>query len=98
MNTTTDAGGSPVDCQVRPGAEACDFLPHHGGPVPFQAGTRVDLLHRDGSLSFERAVQVRDQWAHLGTPCDIVGYRQSRPRAPHFLLGSKIVVKQWPKL
>lgn len=52
-----------------------NFTPHSGGRVRLIPGTEVDVLHRDGSLSLSRIVTACEEWRHLGTPCDIVGYR-----------------------
>ena len=51
------------------------FTEHPGGVPPVEPGMTVDVLHRDGSISEGRVIQAYERWVHLGTPCDIVGYR-----------------------
>ena len=59
-----------------------EWTPHDGGPIQARRGTLVDVLHRDGSVSVRRLVpQLPWEWRHLGTECDIVGWRQATPPA-----------------
>ena len=54
--------------------DACDFIAWLGGTCPVAAGTRVQIVHRDGSRN-EQVIEYPTRWDHLGTPCDIVYYK-----------------------
>ncbi len=57
-----------------------EFTPHDGGQIAAPAGTWVDTLHRDGSVTLRRQVPRHVfAWKHLGTDCDIVGWRTTTP-------------------
>lgn len=58
-----------------------EWTPHDGGAIQAPTGAWVDVIHRDGSVSLRREVPPRHSgaWKHLGTECDIVGWRPATP-------------------
>ncbi len=58
-----------------------EWVEFNGGRCPVDAGCVCDTKHRDGSVTTERLVHEAETWSHLGTPCDIVAYRNVRAAA-----------------
>jgi hypothetical protein len=56
------------------------FTKWNGGFCPVKAGTKVELIHRDGQRR-TMLIDYPTRWNHLGTPCDIVAYRVVQPNA-----------------
>lgn len=63
-----------------------DWVTHHGGPCPVEAGTLLDVEYRSGNVTIEVKADVdyhATHWEHIGRNGDIVAYRLHKPAPQH---------------
>lgn len=83
----TPSWGTHIEYRIKPTKLPEGFTPWFGGECPFEDGTLVDVVYRDGEVLYALAAndlasnRWRDAscafWNHENHPADIVGCRRS---------------------